>query len=175
MASIELLMIILFGSGILAYLLGKLNKVLGTAMTILASGFVFVSIAYYGYMDELVVSSDLLGLVDFTSSHLTVFFAIIVSFVFFMVSFFNPYFIDKYKFPAVYSMLYLFSLLGVVGVFFASHFMWLFFFFELVVWSSLFLIPMEGRRRPAVWYYGFSAFGSFALLFAILLLQSSSG
>jgi NADH-quinone oxidoreductase subunit M len=175
MASIELIMIVLFVSGILAFGLGRINKVLGAAVTIVASGFAFVSIAYYGYTDQLVVSNDFLQLVDFTSSHLTVFFAIIVSFVFFMVSFFQPYFVDKYKYPAAYSMLYLFSLLGVVGVFFSSDFLGLFFFFELVVWSSLFLIPMEKSRRSAAWYYGFSAFGSFALLLAILLLQKRTG
>ncbi|AIO18904.1 NADH-quinone oxidoreductase subunit L [Candidatus Izimaplasma bacterium HR1] len=175
MASLEMILIIVLVAGVLAYLLGKLNKVLSGSVTILASGFAFVSIAYYGFNNGLDTTSDLLPFVTYGVENLSLYFGIIVTFVFFMVSFFNPYFIDKYKYPSLYSMLYLFSLAGVIGVFFTNNFIVLFFFFELVVWSSLFLIPLGKSKKAASWYYGFSAFGSFALLFAILIMSASNG
>ena len=175
MASLELILLVVLASGILAYGLGRINKILGSAMTILATGFAFVSITYYGFDGSLDAASNLLPMVTFGVTSLGVYFGIIVTFVFFMVSFFNPYFIDKYKYPALYSMLFLFSLAGVIGVFFTNNFLTLFFFFELVVWTSLFLIPMGNNKKSASWYYGFSAVGSFALLFAILIIYTGNG
>ena len=176
MANLEILLLVVFVSGILAYFLGKLNKILGASMTILATGFAFVSILYYGFTGMLDETVSIVPYLSFGVTNLGVYFGMIVTFVFFMVSFFNPYFIDKYKYPALYSMLYLFSLTGVIGVFFTDNFMTLFFFFELVVWTSLLLIPMgQKARKSASVYYGFSAFGSFALLFAILMMYVANG
>ena len=175
MASIELLILFTAFSGVLAYLLGRLNKVLGSVVTILASMFVFVSVAYFGYNGELDRTVDFLPYVTFSVTYLGLFFAILVTFIFSIVSFFNPFFVEKYKYPAAYSMLYLLSLAGVLGVFFTNNFLALFFFFEFVVWTSLFLIPMGTSRRAASSYYAFSTVGSFALLFAIFIMREASG
>ena len=173
--SIELIILITAASGILAYLLGRFNKVLGSIVTILASMFVFVSVAYFGYNNELIHGTEILPYVTFSVTYLGLFFAILVTFIFAMVSFFNPFFVEKYKYPALYSMLYLLSLAGVLGVFFTNNFMSLFFFFEFVVWTSLFLIPMGTSKRAASSYYAFSTVGSFALLFAIFIMREASG
>jgi NADH-quinone oxidoreductase subunit M len=176
MASLELLISITAFGGVLAFVLGRWNKILGSGMTILVSGFVFVSLTYYGLNDSLDMAvSYLPDGFAFASNYLGMFFAIIVTFVFFMVSFFNPFFIEKYKYPALYSMLYLFILAGSLGVFFSTNFIELFFFFEFVVWTSLFLIPMGKSKSAAVMYYGFSAVGSFALLFAVLVMANAAG
>ena len=175
MASIELLIIITALAGVLAYFGGKLNKVLGSVITIIASLFVFVSVAYFGYKGQLSNTMTILPYVTFSVTYLGLFFAILVTFVFAMVSFFNPFFVEKYKYPAVYSMLYLLSLAGVLGVFFTNNFMSLFFFFEFVVWTSLFLIPLGTSKRAASSYYAFSTVGSFALLFAIFIMREASG
>lgn len=176
MANLELLILLTAFGGVLAYFLGRWNKILGSGMTILVSGLVFVSLTYYGLNDSLDMSTSILpNGFTFASTYLGIFFAIIVTFVFFMVSFFNPFFIEKYKYPALYSMLYLFILAGSIGVFFATNFIELFFFFEFVVWTSLFLIPMGKSKSAAVTYYGFSAVGSFALLFAVLVMGNAAG
>jgi len=175
MGSLELLLIGTLLSGVLAYFIGKINRVLGASVTILISGFVFVIVTYYGLNGTLNEVVEYLPYLSFEVTNLGLYFAIIVSFVFFMVSFFNPYFIEKYKYPSLYSMLFLFSLTGVLGVFFTNNFLVLFFFFELVVWSSLFLIPMGNSKKAASWYYGFSAFGSFSLLFAVFVMHNAAG
>ena len=85
MASLELILLGVLASGILAYGLGRLNKIIGSAVTILATGFAFVSIAYYGFNGSLDATSDLLPMVTFGVTNLGVYFGILVSFVFFMV------------------------------------------------------------------------------------------
>jgi len=176
MASLEILIFISALGGLLAFLLGKWNKIVGSGITILISGIVFVSVTYYGLQDGLDMAVTYLpNGFTFATTYLGLFFTIIVTFVFFMVSFFNPYFIEKYKFPALYSMLYLWVLTGTLGVFFSTNFIEMFFFFEFVVWTSLFLIPMGKSKSAAVTYYGFSAVGSFALFFAVLVMANSAG
>lgn len=173
--SIEFIIVALVASGVLAYGLGKFNAKAGAIVTIFGSLFAFGTLAYFGYGEGLNYSNDLLSFTTFAGSELSLFFAVIVSFVFFMVSFYNPFFIDSYKYKAVYPLLYLFALAGTVGVFYTNNLLYLFFFFEFVVWTSLFLIPMGKSKKAASWYYGFSALGSFALLFGILLIFNQTG
>ena len=70
MASIELLIIITAVLGVLAYFGGRLNKVLGSVITILASLFVFVSVAYFGYNNELSIAVVFLPYVTFSITYL---------------------------------------------------------------------------------------------------------
>lgn len=176
MITAELLFLIVLGGGLLAGLLSMLHKTLGSVVTILVSGFVFIMM--FGLWDQVLTSYTtyyLPNLFTLDVSYVSAYFGLIVAFVFFMVSFFNPYFIGKVNYPNAYNMLYLFALAGAIGVFFATNFIGLFFYFELVVWSSMFLIPMSGKVKSTAWYYGFSAVGSFSLLFGILLLYSTTG
>ena len=145
-ASIEILILITLASGLLAYAVGRFDAKLGAVVTILASSFVAGTVIYYGVNEELIATTDYFTTLTFEVTNLGFFFAALVTFVFAMVSFFNPFFVDKYKYPAAYSMLFLFSLAGVIGVFFVDNFMTLFVFFEFTVWSSMFLIPMGDRK-----------------------------
>ncbi len=175
MASIEFLILLLVASSLIAYLLTKVNSFLGSVFTIFASMFVFVSLAAYGFNATLV--TDVLYLPGFTFgyTYLGAFFAIIVAFVYAMVSFFHPYFIDHYKYKNAYNMLFLLSLAGVLGAFFTDNFLQLFFFFELIVWSTMFLIPLGKSKSAAVSYFAYSAAGSFAMLFGIFVMRAQVG
>lgn len=174
-ASIETIIMITLASGLLAFALGRFNAKLGSIITIFASLFVTFAIIYFGYAGDLIVETEFFDKVTFEVTNLNLFFAAIGSFIFAMGSFYNPFFVDKYKYKAAYPMLFLFTLAGVIGVFFTDNFMTLFVFFEFTVWSSMFLIPMGKSKSAAITYYGFSAVGSFALLFAILLMSNAAG
>ncbi|XMB67161.1 proton-conducting transporter membrane subunit [Mycoplasmatota bacterium zrk1] len=176
MFSIELVVLSTLLAGVLAYLVSiKLPK-LGSYLTILASLAVFSVLAYFGFNNNLDAEVNLIPqFVLFKTSMFGLYFAIIVSFIFFMVSFFNPYFIKDYKYPAAYNLFYLMALAGTIGVFFASNFITLFIFFEIVVWTSMFLIPLGKKRKPTVTYFVFSTVGSFAMLYAIMFTFSITG
>lgn len=175
MASIELLMIVLIISAMLSYFLTKINAYLGSVFTIFATMFVFVSLAYYGLNMELVTEFNYLPLGAFRQTYLGTYFVVIISFIYLMVSFFHPYFVDKYEYKGAYNFLFLMSLVAVISTFFSNHLVTVFLSFEAIVWLTLFLIPMGKSKQAAVTYYGFSAFGSLSMFFGMLVIISTTG
>jgi NADH-quinone oxidoreductase subunit M len=175
MASIEFLILFLVAAGLISYLLTKANSFLGSVFTIFAVFFVFVSLAAYGFNMTLSTEVLLLPGFSFELTYLGVYFVMIISFVYLMVSFFHPYFVDSYKYKNAYNMLFLLSLAAVLGTFFTDSFLQLFFFFELIVWTTMFLIPLGKSKSAAVMYYGFSAAGSLSMLFGILIMHQLVG
>jgi NADH-quinone oxidoreductase subunit M len=176
MNSIELIMLIVVAGALLSYIIGRFHAKAGSILVLFTSVFAFLVVGYYGYVDGSLSDEVLyLSFLEFSVTELGIFFATIVTFVFAMVSFFNPFFIDTYKYKGAYSLLYLLTLAGTIGVFFTSSLLYLFFFFELVVWASLFLIPMGSSKKATAWYFGFSALGSFSFLFAVLLIEYVTG
>ena len=170
MASIEYLILILVGSGLIAYILTKLNTTLGSIFTIFATMFVFASLASYGFGMNLITTVNILPGFSFTQTYLGFYFVIIIAFIYLMVSFFHPNFLDKYKYKDSYNFLFLLSLAGILGAFFTDNFLQLFFFFELIIWSTMFLIPQGKSRSAAVSYFGFSVGGSVSLLIGIFMI-----
>ncbi|MDD3123732.1 MAG: proton-conducting transporter membrane subunit, partial [Candidatus Izemoplasmatales bacterium] len=175
MASIEYLLLFLVATSLISYFVTKLNTFIGSIVTIFATMFVFISLIAYGSDLSLNTTVNLIPGLSFELTYVGVYFSIIISFIYLMVSFFHPYFLDKYKHKNVYNMLFLLSLAGVLGTFFADNFIQLFFFFEFIVWTSMFLIPLGKSKSAAVSYYGFSAAGSFAMLFGIFIMYSTVG
>ncbi len=175
MASIEYLILILVGASFLAYLFTKLNTYLGSVFTILATMFVFASLAGYGFGMGLDTTVNYLPWFTFNQTYLGFYFVIIIAFVYLMVSFFHPYYLGQYKYKDSYNMLFLLSLAGIIGAFYTDNFLQLFFFFELIIWTTMFLIPQGKSREAAVSYFGFSVAGSVAMLIGIFLIFSSTG
>ncbi len=175
MASIELLILFLVGTGIVAYLLTKLNTTLGSIFTIFSVMFVFISLASYGFNLGLNETVNIIPGLTFTQTYLGFYFAIIIVFIYLMVSFFHPYYLDDYKYKDSYNLLFLLSLAGIIGAFYTDNFLQLFFFFELIIWTTMFLIPQGKSREAAVTYFGFSVAGSVAMLLGIFMIYQSSG
>jgi NADH-quinone oxidoreductase subunit M len=175
MASIELLMLFLLASGIIAYFLTKLNTSLGSIFTIFAVMFVFVSLAAYGLNLQLIETVHYIPGASFTQTYLGLYFVLIITFVYLMVSFFHPYYLDHYPYKDSYNLLFLLSLAGILGAFFTDNFLQLFFYFELIIWTTMFLIPQGKSREAAVSYFGFSVAGSVAMLIGIFMIYINNG
>ncbi len=175
MANIEILLLILAGAAIISYFLTKLNTMVGSIFTIFVTMFVFVSLAAYGTNLNLDTSVSLIPGLTFVQTYLGFYFVIIITFIYLMVSFFHPYYIGEYKYKDSYNFLFLLSLAGVIGAFYTSNFLQLFFFFELVIWTTMFLIPQGKSKEAAVSYYGFSVAGSIAMLLGIFIIFQQSG
>ncbi len=175
MGSIELLILFLVGTGLISYLLTKWNTFLGSVFTIFSVMFVFVSLAAYGFNLNLDETVNYLPGISFTQTYLGFYFAIIIVFVYLMVSFFHPYYLNEYKYKDSYNLLFLLSLAGILGAFFTDSFLNLFFFFELIIWTTMFLIPQGKSREAAVSYFGFSVAGSVAMLLGIFIIFQNNG
>jgi NADH-quinone oxidoreductase subunit M len=175
MANIEYLLLFLVGSAVISYFLTRLNSFIGSIFTIFATMFVFVSLAAYGFNMNLDTTVSLLPWFSFSQTYLGFFFVIIIAFIYLMVSFFHPYFLDKYPYKNSYNLLFLLSLAGIIGAFYTDHFLQLFFFFEMIIWTTMFLIPQGKSREAAVSYFGFSLTGSVALLIGIFVIYQNVG
>lgn len=161
--------IVLMVAGLVAYYVTKINKTAGAYVTVIAT---LAALALYLIQGDSLASNDAIGMIQFTVTPLGWFFSVLMLVVYSMVAFFNPYWMKKMLHPGVYNMLFLFSLAGTLGVFMADHFLVLFIFWEIVVWSSLFIIPLGKSRQASVVYYAMSTFGSFTMLYAIFMLYA---
>ncbi len=175
MTSIENLLIFIAIASLVAYVLTRVHRFAGSLFTIFATMFVFVSLAAYGFGLGLDTSVKWLPSLSFTQSYLGFYFVIIIAFIYLMVSFFHPYFIDKYPYKNSYNMLFLLSLAGIIGAFYTDDFLQLFFFFELIIWTTMFLIPQGKSQEAAVSYFGFSVFGSAVLLLGVFFIYQDTG
>ena len=105
MASIEYLILFLVGAALLAYLLSKFNNTLASIFTIFATMFVFASLAGYGFGMNLVTTVNVLPGFTFSQTYLGFYFAILIVFVYLMVSFFHPYYLSTNKYKDSYNLL----------------------------------------------------------------------
>ena len=157
------------------YVLTKLNKQFGGFLTILLSGYMLFSV--YGLQNS---AGELFEIIRFGEFELTLitsnaawFFSVVLLLTYFLVSFFNPFWMKKLINPAAYNLLFIVSMTATLGVFYAKDFLTLFIFYEMVVWASLFIIPMGKSRQSPVLYYTISTIGSFAMLYAIFYLYTT--
>lgn len=167
-----LIILWLIVSSIVAYIATKLDRIIGSVLTIVAPVTVLVIMLFQGSGIE---AGTLLNVIQFKGTLLGYFFAVIMLIVYSTVAFFNPYWMKKIVHPAAYNFLYLLSLAGTIGVFYAKSFLILFVFWEIVVWSSMFIIPFGKSRKASVVYYALSTFGSFTMLYAIFMLYVKYG
>lgn len=175
MISIEVLILFLIAASAVSYLLTKLNTFVGSMMTTITTFFTLIVLLIFGLNQSLESSATIVNFFSFEPTYLGLFFSIVITFIYFLISFAHHCFLSENEYKDVYNFLFLLSLAGVIGSFFTDNFLQLFFFFELIVWSTAFLIPLGKSKKAAVTYFGFSIAGSFAMLFGILLLGAQVG
>ncbi len=157
---------------LLSYVLSRKQPTLGAYFTIIASLAGLISV--YLLRNSVGVTESFYYL-NFQITTIGWYFAMILLTVYFTSAFFNPFWMDELIYPAAYNSLYLLSLVGTIGLFFAQDLMTLFICWETAVWSSM-LIVQQGKSRQAAWvYFVISAIGSMSTLFAVLLTMYLSG
>ncbi|OPL07868.1 MAG: NADH dehydrogenase [delta proteobacterium ML8_F1] len=168
----DIVVILMFLGAFSAYLISKASLKAGAyATTVFSLGALAVLL-----MGRSEIGSEFSVLfMNFEVTVIGWYFSGVMVLVYAMTSFFNSFWMDKMMYPGSYNFLYLFSLAGTLGLFFASDLITLFIFWEVVVWSSTFIIPMGKSRRAAVVYYTISSIGSMATLYGIMLVYRISG
>lgn len=168
---LSILMLLIIG-GIAGYFITQLNKQLGAWLTVLTS--LTALFMLFGINDQIGSTYEFLYF-SFELTQIGWYFAFVLCLTYGMSAFYNIYFMDNYLYPNTYTMLYILSLAGSVGLFFAKDFITFFVFWELVVWTSAFIIPLGKSRKSAYIYYVVSSIGSMATLFAILWVYKLTG
>lgn len=165
--TVSTLILGLFLSGIIAYFVTKLTKTAGSVIVVTSILTVLICFLLAG--DGMTANSDF-GMFSFKVTPLGWFCSMLILFIYSMVALFNTYWLEYIINPAAYNMLYLFSLAGTIGVFFAHDFIVLFIFWEIAVWTSMFIISFGKSRNAAVVYFTMSILASFMMLYAIFML-----
>lgn len=168
---LNILMLLIIG-GIAGYFITRVNKLMGAWLTVLTS--LTALFMLFGINDQIGSTHEFLYF-SFELTQIGWYFAFVLCLTYGMSAFYNIYFMDKYLYPNTYTMLYILSLAGSVGLFFAKDFITFFVFWELVVWTSAFIIPLGKSRKSAYIYYVVSSIGSMATLFAILWVYKLTG
>lgn len=163
---------VLLAGGLAAYFLSKVNKLLGASLTILTS---IASLILLFAIKDQIGSTETFLYFSFQLTEIGWYFAFVLSLTYSMSAFYNVYYKDKFMYPNAYTMLYILSLGGSIGLFFAKDFITFFVFWELVVWTSAFIIPLGKSRRASFVYYVVSSIGSMATLFAIMWIYKVTG
>lgn len=163
---------VLIVGGLAAYFLSKINNMLGALATILAT--VASLVMLFGIKDQ-IGSTETFLYFSFQLTEIGWYFAFVLSLTYGMSAFYNVCYKDKFLYPNSYSMLYILSLGGSLGLFFARDFVTFFVFWELVVWTSALIIPLGKSRRASFIYYVVSSIGSMATLFAIMWIYKLTG
>ncbi len=155
-----------------SFFITKFNKKAGGFTTVISSLF---ALAALFFMRGSIGEDFTIFYFNFSITTVGWYFALVMITAYSMTSFFNPFWMEKMMYPGSYNFMYLLSMMGTIGMFFAKDFITLFVFWETVVWSSTFIIQLGKSRKASYIYYVVSAIGSMATLFAIMLAYSVSG
>lgn len=167
----QTLIIALFIGVFAGYLLSNLNKRLGPIVLLILSAYALFMLWNLtpGRVEGLF---DIDGIFKFTA--ISKYFSILSLIVFASFALFNISWIEKAKNPHAFNALSILTLLGTLGVFFSSHLIALYIFWELAVIGSLFIVPMgkEESKKAAIWYIVISSIGTYMFLYGTFMLYS---
>jgi len=170
--SLTLIIVVMLIGVALTYILSNFNNKLGGFMTVAVS--LIGLIMMFLLKNQIGATENILAF-SFKITNVGWYFSIIMLIVYFSAAFLNPYWMKNIIYPSAYNLLYLLSVIGTIGMFFANDLITLFVFWESVVWTSTFIIQMGKSRKSSYVYYVVSALGSMVTLFAIMLLHNISG
>jgi len=170
--SLTLIIIVMLIGVALTYVLSNFNNKLGGFMTVAIS---LIGLVMMFLLKNQIGTTENILAFSFKITNVGWYFSIIMLIVYFTAAFLNPYWMKNIIYPSAYNLLYLLSVIGTIGMFFANDLITLFVFWESVVWTSTFIIQMGKSRKSSYVYYVVSALGSMVTLFAIMLLHNISG
>ena len=170
--SLTLIILVMLIGALFTYILSNFNNKLGGFMTVAIS---LIGIVMMFLLKNQIGTTENILAFSFKITNVGWYFSIIMLIVYFTAAFLNPYWMKNIIYPSAYNLLYLLSVIGTIGMFFANDLITLFVFWESVVWTSTFIIQMGKSRKSSYVYYVVSALGSMVTLFAIMLLHNISG
>ncbi len=179
-ASVPLSLALLFGGGILTYLVGLASRSLARWLTFLLAALALVVYApgHLNHPSQTLVLFPGLGLSVFTGlDPLRWFFGFLGLSLGTLLAFFDLERARSLSSPALYAGGFLWLLGSVIGIVAAPNLLALFFFWELMTWTSYILILSRGGQAvPAAFkYFLFSVAGAYFLLMGILVLYAHLG
>ncbi len=176
MNSLILLLTLVFGGGILSFILNKFLPVLRDAFIVLvmfAAAYLFFTMDAANLLDLEIGGVHLQW--GFTSvGHL---FGIIVVVLGSLALLYSTAYMKGKDRLGYFYMNFLFSIGSMLGILMSRDLISLFFFWEIMTWSSYFIVIYSGKDvdRRGLKYIIFSAIGAYAMLMAIVIIYGFIG
>jgi NADH-quinone oxidoreductase subunit M len=104
-------------------------------------------------------------------------FALLISVLGFFTLLYSSEFMKGKKRLGYFYMNYLFAIGGMYGIVYSQDLISLFFFWEIMTWSSFMLVIYSSKKAQPIGlkYFVFSAIGAYSILIALLLLYVNTG
>ncbi|MGM0410055.1 MAG: proton-conducting transporter membrane subunit [Bacillota bacterium] len=166
-----------------AYLLNKKGKYIGSIITSLISAYILYHlIGLYGNwsltqnINLSIMGNDLQFL--FANNPLSWLFGIMTASATLLISIFTIKSQENYKLSSAFNFNFLILFGSIIGVVFANDFLSLFIFWELMTWTSFYIISGGKKtmaKKSAYRYFVLSAVGAYTMLMAIFMIYSKIG
>jgi NADH-quinone oxidoreductase subunit M len=178
MISVPVILSVMFLGGLLAWLANRFvpKGASWTAVLVMAfAGYlVFALPACGGVFNFQVGTMDIM----WKSTTYSSLFAMLVAVLGFLGLLYSMDFMAGKKNLGYYYMNFLFTLGAMLGIVYSQDLVSLFFFWEIMTWSSFMLVIYSGKKeahKAGIKYFAYSAIGAYFLLSAIVILYAKSG
>ncbi len=168
-------------AGFAAYFLGKV-KAVKEGITLFSSLFAcFVVLSLYGLEKDFLHYSflipDYLGEFKFGVNALSWYFAIIIAFSYLFVAFAAFPIVKDRDYSSSFYFFFNIVAGSLLGIVFARDFVSFFIFWEIMTWSSYFLVVLNSKnaRKTGLTYIVFNVAGAYAMLLGILKVYAEAG
>ena len=166
-----------------AYVLNKKNKKAGATITALVSAYLLVSLSLlYGSWElSQSFSLSLMGYqLEFLMAltPLSWLFAVLTAAISLLIAIFSIESQADFKFSSVFNLNFLLVIASIMGVFFARDFLTLFIFWELMTWTSFYLISSGKKKMAAKAAYRYlilSTAAAYSFLMAVIFIFQQTG
>ncbi|BBB33382.1 NADH-quinone oxidoreductase subunit M [Thermotomaculum hydrothermale] len=169
-------------AGILAYFLGKIVKpareglTLASALTVCYFVFKtpFDKVIFFNYNFNLPAYFE--GL-KFGTNALSAFFAILIVFSYLFIAFTAFALVKDKDYHGTFYLFFNIVAGSLLGIVYARDLISFFIFWEMMTWSSYFLVIMNGKnpRKTGLTYIVFNVAGAYFMLVAMLMVYASAG
>ncbi len=177
METILTILLILFGGSIATYFLGKLNGLLRNIIfiaTLIVPAWLFFTTITPDTVIEFVILGINLGWGITPFSYI---FAIIVLGLAVLMGVYAIKAMEGQKNLNFFFANFLLTVTAMMGILFSLDFVSFFIFWEIMTWSSYFMVVFTGKdvQKTGIKYILFSAVGAYAMLMAIVYIYSLTG
>jgi NADH-quinone oxidoreductase subunit M len=176
MNSIPVLFLVFFGGGLLTYIFQKVKK-LDSLIALLASALGgYIAFALPGNANSFSFNIASFSL-KFGVNDYSQLFAMLVAVLGFFGILYSWDFMSGKESTGYYYMNFLFALGAMFGIVYSRDLLSLFFFWEIMTWSSFLLVIYSGenKHKIGIKYFIYSAIGAYSLLIAIITIYANLG
>jgi NADH-quinone oxidoreductase subunit M len=176
MNSLILLLILVFGGALLSYLLNKFLPILRDGFVVLLM--LLVNYVFFTMDSATQIEFEIGGIhLQWAFSSAAFLFGIIVSILGLLsITYSTAYMQGKDRLGYFY-MNFLFSIGSMLGILMSRDLISLFFFWEIMTWSSYLIVIYSGKDvdKRGLKYIVFSAIGAYSMLMAIVIIYGFTG